>query len=378
MDPFPNKLWLETPLIRSTHLSSLLGANIYLKLDNLQPAQSFKSRGISHYAQNAFRVHGPDVHLIIASGGNAGLAAACAAHALGVRCTVFLPEWAGQATLDFLRKQGAEVVKRGTFYFEALAHARDAVAADPKAVMVPAYDDPLLWEGHASLVHEIRHQLPEGTKPAAVFCSVGGAGLAGGIMTGLKAVGWDDVSLVTVETHGASCFYQSLSLNDGKFPGEVKERPPPEGITAEFVADADVTVAHVAKLTSKATSLGASSPSAPVVKMALQRSGEVKSICIPDEMAMQATSLFAADHKILVELACSATLAPAYKPELFRKLVPQSEAPPTVVLIVCGGFNVTLADLEDYKNVVGADIAAGGVWEVAYNGAKLTVPKAQA
>ena len=58
--------------------------------------------------------------------------------------------------------------------------------------MVPAYDDPLLWEGHASMVHEIRRQLPEGAKPAAVFCSGGGGGLAGGIMTGLKAVGWDD------------------------------------------------------------------------------------------------------------------------------------------------------------------------------------------
>ena len=58
--------------------------------------------------------------------------------------------------------------------------------------MIPSYDDRLLWEGHASMVHEIHQQLPGELKPAAIFCSVGGGGLAGGIMTGLKAVEWDD------------------------------------------------------------------------------------------------------------------------------------------------------------------------------------------
>lgn len=58
--------------------------------------------------------------------------------------------------------------------------------------MIPAYDDPILWEGHASLVHEIKSQLPDDTVPDAIFCSVGGGGLAAGIMQGCKAVGWDD------------------------------------------------------------------------------------------------------------------------------------------------------------------------------------------
>ena len=58
--------------------------------------------------------------------------------------------------------------------------------------MVPAYDHDLIWDGHASMVHEIQRQLPEGVKPAAIFCSVGGGGLAMGVMTGLESVGWDD------------------------------------------------------------------------------------------------------------------------------------------------------------------------------------------
>ena len=58
--------------------------------------------------------------------------------------------------------------------------------------MIPAYDDPVVWAGHASLVHEIQRQLPTDAKPDAIFCSVGGGGLAGGIIQGCKAVGWDD------------------------------------------------------------------------------------------------------------------------------------------------------------------------------------------
>ena len=56
--------------------------------------------------------------------------------------------------------------------------------------MVSSFNDPILWEGHASMISEIHHQLHQ--KPDAIFCSVGGAGLLGGIIIGCKNVGWDD------------------------------------------------------------------------------------------------------------------------------------------------------------------------------------------
>ncbi len=104
------------------------------------------------------------------------------------------------------------------------------------------------------------------------------------------------VPLVAVETHGSNCFYQSLSLNDGPFAGDVSSRPVSEGTTPERNAEHGVSVAHLASLTSKATSLGASSPAADIVKKALERKGGVKSICITDEMAMQGTLNFAGTH----------------------------------------------------------------------------------
>jgi L-serine/L-threonine ammonia-lyase len=177
-------------------------------MQNIQPSQSFKYRGLSLFAQHCKAKHGPDVHLIIASGGNAGLGAACAANMLNVRCTVYIIEGASRKMLEFLEKEHAEVVIVGMYYAQALERAEEAVQREENAyvsancsemmvtdeytsrVMVPAYDDPIVWQGHASMIKEIAHQIPN--KPDAIFCSVGGGGLLGGVLVGCKEVGWDD------------------------------------------------------------------------------------------------------------------------------------------------------------------------------------------
>lgn len=56
--------------------------------------------------------------------------------------------------------------------------------------MVPAYDDAVVWDGHSSMITEIARQLPQ--KPDAIFCSVGGGGLLGGVLVGCGKVSWDD------------------------------------------------------------------------------------------------------------------------------------------------------------------------------------------
>ena len=77
---------------------------------------------------HARRRRGPGIHVIIASGGNAGLAAACASKALGLRCTVFLPEGVSAFTVEFMRREGADIVTVGKIYLDALRAAEDAVA----------------------------------------------------------------------------------------------------------------------------------------------------------------------------------------------------------------------------------------------------------
>ncbi|THG94509.1 hypothetical protein EW026_g6976 [Hermanssonia centrifuga] len=346
-------LWLETPLIYSKHISAVLGANVYLKLDFLQPSYSFKYRGLSYFIQDALRIHGTDVHLVVAS--------------------VYLPRGASASTLELFKQEGANVKEEGAYYQEALAAAEDTVRSEPNAVMVPAYDHPLLWEGHASMIEETARQLPEGTKPDAVVCCVGGGGLGAGVMVGCKNVGWDDVSFVAMETRGSNCFYQSLALNPGPFVSS----PQPAHAGVEVLHDEtyDVTYAKLPKLTSRASSLGASWPSPGAVKMALGREGGVKSVCVSDEMAMQTALSFANDHKILVELACATTLVSAYSPTLFDKLVPpkSSGAPRTVVFIVCGGFKISLEELTEYRNVLQSETSEH--WDVLCNGEQWSIPK---
>ena len=76
----------------------------------------------------------------------------------------------------------------------------------------------------------------------------------------------------------------------------------------------------------------------------------------------------------MAELACSVTLAPAYKPTLFRTLVPQSDKPLTVVFVLCGGVKVSLKELEEYKNLLDVDVHASQLWDVTFNGTSFTVP----
>lgn len=102
-------------------------------VQNLQPSQSFKYRGISKFAQQCKDKHGPSVHLMIASGGNAGLAAAVVARVLEVKCTVFLPTNVSIDTQQALRKHGAEIVTIGEFYSQTLAALQDAVKKDADA-----------------------------------------------------------------------------------------------------------------------------------------------------------------------------------------------------------------------------------------------------
>jgi threonine dehydratase len=119
----------------------------------------------------------PASGVIVASGGNAGIATAAAAKALGVRCEVFLPGVSPEAKRARLRDLGAEVVVVGNAYAEAL-EACLARQAATGALLTHAYDQPEVLAGAGTLAAEIEEQ---GGLPDSVLVSVGGGGLIGGI-----------------------------------------------------------------------------------------------------------------------------------------------------------------------------------------------------
>jgi len=68
--------------------------------------------------------------VIAASGGNAGIAVACVANRLGIKCTVFIPNGASSDTVNFLEREGSEVIVGGEYYLQALRMAEEAVAVN--------------------------------------------------------------------------------------------------------------------------------------------------------------------------------------------------------------------------------------------------------
>ncbi len=90
---------------------------------NLQISQSFKYRGISLFAQRVRDKHGPSAKLIVASGGNAGLATACAARSLGLLRTVYIPDGISDEMRLRLKQEDAEVIVGEENYLHPLRRA---------------------------------------------------------------------------------------------------------------------------------------------------------------------------------------------------------------------------------------------------------------
>ncbi|MGR4870939.1 threonine/serine dehydratase [Variovorax sp. LARHSF232] len=150
------------------------GAEIWLKLEHLQASGSFKARGMmNRLLSNPI----PPSGAIVASGGNAGIATAAAAKALGVPCEVFLPEVSTEAKRARLRALDARVVVQGAAYADALA-ACLARQRESGALLTHAYDQEEVVAGAGTLGREIEAQ---GGLPDSVLVSVGGGGLIGGL-----------------------------------------------------------------------------------------------------------------------------------------------------------------------------------------------------
>ncbi|MES2979600.1 MAG: threonine/serine dehydratase [Pseudomonadota bacterium] len=166
---------IQTPLLKLPGRTlDLPCREVWLKLEHLQTSGSFKARGML----NRLLAHPlPEAGVIVASGGNAGIATAAAARELGVRCEVFVPEVCPAAKRDRLAALGAVVVVAGAHYADAL-QACMARQQETGALLAHAYDQPEVLTGAGTIGLEIEEQ---GGLPDSVLVSVGGGGLIGGI-----------------------------------------------------------------------------------------------------------------------------------------------------------------------------------------------------
>lgn len=305
-----NPLHIETPLFESRALSNASGRSIWLKLEAVQPPGSFKIRGIGlacqEYARRGAR------RFISSSGGNAGIAVAYAGRKLGIPVVVVVPETTTDTAKAKIQQESAELIVHGATWDAANALAQSMVS-ETDAFLHP-FDDPLIWQGHSSLVDEI---VRSGVRPAVVVLSVGGGGLLSGVAQGLHRHGWTDVPIVAVETRGADALARSL---------EAGHR------------------IRLERISSIATTLGALQVCEQA--FAWSKRHPLLSVVVPDQAAVSACRRFVADHRIVTEPACGASLAVIYD------RAPEIEACASALVIVCGGAGVSVQQLQRWPDAL--------------------------
>uniref|UniRef100_A0A8C5RLG8 L-serine deaminase n=1 Tax=Laticauda laticaudata TaxID=8630 RepID=A0A8C5RLG8_LATLA len=318
---FERPFHIETPLLESVALSQTAGTKVYMKLENAQPSGSFKIRGIGYFCQQMAKKGCR--HLVCSSGGNAGLAAAYTARELRMPVTIIVPHGTTESTIKRLEQYGANVEIFGKVWDDANDRAM-ALAETDGWVNIHPFDHPLVWEGHSSIVKEMKGSL--GTRPGAVVLSVGGGGLLAGVVSGLHEVGWSDVPIIAVETRGAESFNAAIQA------GQLVTLP---------------------DITSVARCLGAKT----VAQRALDCTNEcpIISHVLEDMEAVKAVEQFLDDERILVDPACGASLALLYSGDL-QKLQKEGRLSKTldsIVIVVCGGSGISLQGLQDAKKHLG-------------------------
>lgn len=245
-----------------------------------------------------------------------------------------------------LRDAGAsDVIQHGASWFEADSYLREIFIDNQDAsgdrtrrnIYVPPFDHPQIWNGVGTMVHEIATQLPPrmyydaNPFPAdGIVCSVGGGGLFNGVIEGLQRYwqvyprreGGKNVQVLAVETKGADSL--ALALRSGHLQS-------------------------LPAITSLATSLGALCVAPQTLKNAQSPPAgiEVKSVVGTDAEAAQGVIRVADELRLQVELACAISVEVAVKK--LREALPDLRPDSRVVVILCGGSNITAEMIADYR-----------------------------
>ncbi len=169
----------RTPMEYSPALSEVSGAEVYLKLENLQATGSFKLRG----ATNALLALGPDARgVVAASSGNHGLAVAHASRAAGLNALIFVPESAAPSKLEAIEALGAAIrtVEGDPVLAESAAREHSVETGLP---YLSPYNDFRVVAGQGTIGVELASDMD---RTDVLFASMGGGGLISGVGGYLK------------------------------------------------------------------------------------------------------------------------------------------------------------------------------------------------
>lgn len=297
----------QTPLIRSDYFSKRLNANVFFKLEMLQPTHSFKVRG----ATNAILSLTDDQRqngVITASGGNHGLGVTFAASLVDIPAYIYLPTTTPPSKVETLKQLGATTVLHGEAWDEANQLALQ-VAAENNIAYIHPFDNPNVMAGQATIATELLEQMPE---IDMLVTSIGGGGLISGIASAIHHKS-PDTRVIGVETIGADSMAQSLA--NGKI------------ITLDAI-------------TSIANTLGAKSTAKR--NFDIVQAYVARVVTVTDKQAVESLLDLLDHEKLLTEPATSCSVS-----ALLNGKIDYTEGD-NIVVIICGA-NATLQDVQKWK-----------------------------
>ena len=174
---------VRTPMLMSRTLSEMIGAEVWLKFENLQFTSAYKERGALNkllQLTDEERARG----VITASAGNHAQAVAYHARRLGIPATIVMPAPTPTVKISQTQGHGARVILEGDMFDDAFARARE-MELEEGLVFVHPFDDPVVIAGQGTLALEMLEVAPD----LDTFCiPVGGGGLMSGIAIAARAL----------------------------------------------------------------------------------------------------------------------------------------------------------------------------------------------
>lgn len=198
----------HTPCSHSDTFSKMIGANVYLKLENQQKTGSFKIRGAGNKISKMME-NGDYSPVITSSAGNHAQGVACAATKFGIQSTVVMPAAAPIAKVQATKGYGAEVVLHGSVYDESYDKACE-ICKETGAKFIHPYDDPDVIAGQGTIGLEIMEDLPDAD---IVLVPAGGGGILSGISYAVKKIN-PNVKVYGVQAEGADAISRSFQQKE--------------------------------------------------------------------------------------------------------------------------------------------------------------------
>ncbi|GAC1475702.1 MAG: threonine ammonia-lyase [Candidatus Dormibacteraceae bacterium] len=292
-----------SPLRNYPAIDRLVGAQVWVKHENLLPTGAFKVRGgVNLMSQLDSETRGRGV--IAASTGNHGQSVAFAARLFGVSAIICAPEGANPVKVEAMRDLGAEVVLVGRDFDDARLHC-EKLAAEHGYRYIHSGDEPDLIAGVATHTLEILEEQPD---IDVILVPVGGGSGAAGACIAAKSIR-SDIVVIAVQSTAASTAHDSWRA------GTPVEHP-------------NTTIAE-----------GLATRTAFELPQRILRDMLDDFVLVTDDDLLSATAVMIEKTRSLVELAGAAPLAAALSPAVRERLAGRN------VALICSGANISPAQL---------------------------------